>query len=150
MKKKINTILLVSMLIIIIIESYTIILSKQNISKLSFNKRGFLTLSGNFSANEKPTQKRITYINNDSNCIVNFNIIYLNKPLENDLIFWRDSGAKNKNIKEIFNNYKEMIFSYKNSLIKIDIHCKDGYDIPLSLMNKIGKATIKILQKNEK
>lgn len=84
----------------------------------SFGKRKYLTLDGMESALQ--TQKRIEYTKSDGSELVVIDLIYLDEPLYEDLLYWNDPlwNEENEFIKNIFT---DNILSYKNMLIKLTV-----------------------------
>lgn len=60
----------------------------------SFGKRSFLTLDDTPSALE--TQERIEYIREDGSELVALDLVYLDSPLYEDLLYWNDPIVRNK------------------------------------------------------
>lgn len=84
----------------------------------SFGKRKYLTLDGEQSPLQ--TQKRIEYSKSDGSELVVIDVIYLDKPLYKDLLYWNDP-LPNKNIKHMKDVVTDNILSYKNTLIKLTV-----------------------------
>ncbi len=85
--------------------------------KASFGKRNFLTVSGEQS--ERVTQRRIAYENTNKKHIVFLDLIYLNKPLDNDLIYWNSHSIDKFRDNALLKKFNDNILSYHNILIKI-------------------------------
>ena len=84
--------------------------------KASFNKRTYLTLDGQQTADS--TQRTLTYKDNKNN-ILSISIIYLNSSVGNDLVYMNlPSDLVNS---DIIKHFDDSILSYKNILLKVTL-----------------------------
>ena len=74
----------------------------------SFGKRQFLTLDGEQS--HTPTQKKIIYESKELKCTILIDIIYLNKELDKDMVYWNSYPSQ---------GYGDIVLSYRNLLINM-------------------------------
>ncbi|KZZ84846.1 hypothetical protein [Bacillus sp. SJS] len=87
--------------------------------KASFGKREFLTIGGKMDGKE--TNERVFFENNNTNVVTVLDLIYLEKPMDNDMLYWDQSvpyGLKNK---EVLATYDESMLVYKNIIFKITV-----------------------------
>lgn len=94
---------------------YLIAIDKEN----SFGKRQFLTLDGEQS--NTPTQQSLCYESTNKDFILYIDLIYLNKELDNDLIYWNSGFAGEFIDKDLADIYRENILSFHNILVKITL-----------------------------
>lgn len=85
----------------------------------SFGKRTFLTLTGE-QTNEE-TQERIIFQNKKSKVIGIVNLIFLEKSVGNNLIYWNSNASDFFDKEKIKQPFDENIIAYKNMLIKITV-----------------------------
>ncbi|AZB41804.1 hypothetical protein CEF21_05505 [Bacillus sp. FJAT-42376] len=87
--------------------------------KQSFGKREFLTIGGKMDGKE--TNERVFFENNNTNVVTSLDLIYLEKPMDNDMLYWNQSvpyGLKNK---EVLSSFDESMLVYKNIIFKITV-----------------------------
>lgn len=115
--------------------------------ELAFDKRQYLTLDG--EANDQVTQKRIEFKSNDNTYLAVIDVIYLDKVLNNDLIFWSYPLENNKENEFLRKTFVENILSYKNCLIKISLIAVPNYTIDDIKLTEFTKHVSKYLKKYE-
>ena len=107
----------------------------------SFGKRSFLTLDDAPSPLE--TQQRIEYIREDGSELAALDLIYLESPVYEDLLYWNDPIIQNEENKSLENQFTDNILSYRNVLIKISVFSLsdgDSESINKSLIDITGQV----------
>ncbi|HHT88573.1 MAG TPA: hypothetical protein GX002_06155 [Clostridiales bacterium] len=94
---------------------HLVIVDKDN----SFGKRGFLTLDGEQS--DTSTQQSICYESINKEYILYIELIYLNKELDNDLVYWHSNFADGFIDESLAKMYDENILSFHNILVKMTL-----------------------------
>jgi len=112
---------------------------------LSFGKRGFTTLNGNQS--NFTTQRSIVYLSNDTTHVITIDFIYLDKPLYNDLLFWR-YPVENEASKSTANNFNENIICYKNVMINICIFTQPNQPDSLMELTNVSHQFVDFINNN--
>lgn len=113
--------------------------------RLSFGRRSWLTLDNKQS--EFPTQLRIEYMANNNSSMFTVDLIYLDKSLNDDLIYWNYPLIDNNDKNEFINNtYTENIISYKNILVKLSLFVIDSNKITDSLDNILKNNSLKVIE----
>ena len=113
--------------------------------KSSFNKRDYLTLDG--TSNSKPTQLSLIY-NDDSSQTIIIDFIYLDRELNQDMIFWSFYPKDISNC--ISEKYDEVILSYKNIIIKISAFAFKDKKLNSEFMTDTVKDVVDLINKNDK
>lgn len=84
---------------------------------LTFDTRQLLTVSGDQDG--MVTQERLALENKEKSNLLLVDAIYLENPIENNMLFWKlNEGSFSSNY-ELFNQYHENLISYKNILFKV-------------------------------
>lgn len=112
--------------------------------RLSFGKRNYLTLDN--KQNNVSTQQRIEYMEDNGESLAVIDVIYLDKELSNDLIYWSNPLSENSENEFIRESYTENIISYKNTLVKISLFATDSNVVDPSMLTGISAEVIEYIQ----
>ncbi|EGD50640.1 hypothetical protein TheetDRAFT_2539 [Thermoanaerobacter ethanolicus JW 200] len=114
--------------------------------ELSFGKREFLTLNGDF--NSPNTDEQFTIENEKQNIQITVGIYYTKNYIGNDFVGWiynKGFAHLNKNLAE---KNSTAVLTYKNLIVLVQYSSTSEVDI--SLMNNVMKALIEILKNFDK
>ncbi|MGO0059573.1 hypothetical protein ACTID9_06125 [Brevibacillus fluminis] len=109
---------------------------------ITFGKRNVLTLTG--EQTNQSTQRRIIYSDNNKKTAIKIDLIYLERELENDLLF-TSLPSKNRGLNEVTERFTQDIFAYNNILVNVTIYSSDK-PITMKLQNEIDVAVVNFLQ----
>ena len=112
--------------------------------RLSFDKRNYLTLDNEQS--NLSTQQRIEYKDDDDKILLVIDLIYLDKPLNNDLIYWSNPLSSNSENEFIRETFIENIVSYNNVLIKMSLFAIGSNKLNDSMLTDISVEVIDYIQ----
>jgi hypothetical protein len=112
--------------------------------RLSFDKRNYLTLDNEQS--NLSTQQRIEYKDDDDKILLVIDLIYLDKPLNNDLIYWSNPLSSNSENEFIRETFIENIVSYNNVLIKMSLFAIGSNKLNDSMLTGISVEVIDYIQ----
>lgn len=115
--------------------------------RISFGKRNYLTIDNEL--NSSSTQQRIEYMSEDEKSLAIIDLIYLDKLLNNDLIYWSNPLSGNSENEFIRKTFTENIISYKNILIKISLFAIDSNEINPSMLTGISTEVVDYIQSIE-
>ncbi|MBJ6363933.1 hypothetical protein ACFOQM_22150 [Paenibacillus sp. GCM10012307] len=107
----------------------------------SFGKRSYLTVSG--QQDERVSQRRLAYENTSEKYIVFVDLIYLNKLLDNDLVYWNTNSINQYKDNALLKKFDDNILSYRNILIKITMFSEGEQNAASS--DVIRKTTLSIV-----
>lgn len=108
----------------------------------SFGKRENLTVDGKQSDQE--TQKRIAYEDKEHKYILFIDIIYLNKELDKDLVYWNTNFLEKYKNNSLISKFDDNILSYHNLLIKMTMF-SEGESSAIS-SDVIRKSTLEMVK----
>lgn len=112
--------------------------------QLSFGKRNYLTIDNEQS--NLSTQQRIEYMNDDGKKLLVIDLIYLDKSLNNDLIYWSNPLSGNSENEFIRKTFTENIISYSNILVKTSLFAIGSSEIDSSMLTGISEEVVEYIQ----
>lgn len=116
-------------------------------NQLSFKTRSYLTIDDKQS--NLSTQQRIEYVDDNNKDLLSIDLIYLSKPLNNDLIYWNNTLNDNEENEFIRTKFNENIIAYKNILIKISLYAKGDNEVDDNMLTAISLEVVKFIQNNQ-
>lgn len=112
---------------------------------LTFDKRKYLTLDGNFTGSEpKPTDEEFIFENEKQDCQISIGMYFANDSLGNDLIGWSTNLGFNDINMNLAKQTDYMIMSYKNCIITI--HQSASNEANDEITKKFSRSIIGLLK----